>query len=644
MKLFICEKPAQARDIARVLFGKDVKNQGFYYEQGNVCVTYAVGHILEMAVPEDYIEGLKFWDINPLPIIPEKWKLKIAQGFDKQVGAIRGLVNRCDSAVIATDAGREGELIARSILYYCGFDPKRKKLERLWIQSLDDKSIREGLAKLIPAEQKEGLYWAGLARQRADWLVGMNCSRVFTAAYKDRSASANDTIKDKDPKSKPKNSKSAAFSIGRVQTPTLALVVRRDLAIANFKPKNFYTMVGTFKHTTGEFTAQLKLKEGLIDADGHCVDEKLLKAVADKCRNEDAVIAEAITEAKKTLAPLPYDLAALQQEASRKLKISVKQVLDVAQVLYEKYKIISYPRGDCEYLDENQFAEVHDVVGTLVRMDPALAELVPKLNLNRKGRAWNSAQVAKHDHHAIIPKAVDGKFDWSVLSKQELAVFKLVRDRYLMQFAADYEFDATRIVVECVGETFIATGKVERVLGWKSLFESETEEESSKKSDKEANQKLPHVEQGDAVRNIGCDIKTGKTTAPKPFTEATLLEAMINIASTVTDPVMKKILSQSKGLGTPATRSGIFERLFEIGALQRQGTKVVSTEKGRMMINKLSAEPKTIALTQPETTALWEFQLDQLAKGTKNMTYDRFMTELEKAVCGWVEHGKSIAK
>ena len=641
MKLFICEKPAQARDIARVLFGKDVRNQGFYYEQGSVCVTYAVGHILEMAMPEDYVEGLKYWDIDALPLIPEKWKMKIAHGFDKHVAAIRGLVNRCDSAVIATDAGREGELIARSILYFCGFDPKRKQLERLWIQSLDDKSIREGLAKLIPAEQKEGLYWAGLARQRADWLVGMNCSRVFTAAYKDRSQSTAKT--DDNAKNKPKT-KSAAFSVGRVQTPTLALVVHRDQAIANFKPKTFYTMVGTFKHANGEFAAQLKLKDDLLDVDGHCVDMKQLNAVADKCRNEDGEIVEAITEAKKTLAPLPYDLAALQQEASRKLKISVKQVLDVAQVLYEKHKIISYPRGDCQYLDENQFSEVTDVVGTLVRMDPSLSELVPKLNLNSKGRAWNSAQVAKHDHHAIIPKAVDGKFDWSVLSKQELAVFKLVRDRYLMQFAPDYEFDATRIVVGCVGETFVATGKVERVIGWKGLFQTDEDESKSKNADKEPEQKLPPVAQGDAVRNVGCDINTGKTTAPKPFTEATLLEAMINIASMVTDPVMKKILSKSNGLGTPATRAGIFERLYEIDALQRQGSKIVSTAKGQMMINKLSADAKTVSLTQPETTALWEFQLDQLSKGTKNMSYERFMGELEKAVKVWVEHGKSLAK
>lgn len=619
MRLFICEKPGQAKDIARVLFGQLPRNMGFYYEHGNDCVTWAVGHILESAKPEEYVEELnKFWNLEPLPLFPDKWKFKVAKGFDKQMNAIRGLINRCDEVVLATDAGREGELIGRSLLTYSNFDYGRKKLSRLWIQALDDKSIRDGLKNIMPGEKKQGLYMAGLARQRADWLVGMNCSRVFTAAYGS-----------KEPKSK-----EGPISVGRVQTPTLALIVRRDLAIENFKAKSFFNLTGVFEHSNGAIKTSYKIPDAKRDAEGHCTDEKLLQAVADKCRNQVGQIVEASTEAKATAAPLPHDLLELQKEASELLKISVKQVLDCAQVLYEKHKLISYPRGDSRYLTESQFEDVPSIMATIVAMDPTMSEVVAKLNLSKKGRAWNDVQVAKSDHHAIMPKAVPNKFDWSILSAQEKAIYKLVRDRFMMQFAPDYEYDASVIEIECESERFVAKGNVERAAGWKGIFKVVEDESNAK----EPQQKLPEVSKDDEVRGIAFDVTTGKTTAPKPYTQASLLEAMQSVASTVTDPVLKKILSQSNGLGTPATRAAIIERLLEVNYVIKKGTKIISTDKGRMVVKKLPAE-----LTQPETTALWEFQLSQIEKGTKNMTYERFMGELEQQVRDMVAEGKKIA-
>jgi DNA topoisomerase-3 len=299
-----------------------------------------------------------------------------------------------------------------------------------------------------------------------------------------------------------------------------------------------------------------------------------------------------VTEPGKTWAPLPYDLLALQQDVSKRLKISAKQVLDIAQVLYEKHKLTTYPRVDSRYLEESMFSDVPAIMKSLVAIDPSVAEIIGRINPELKGRAWNTAKVEESDHHAMMPLAVD--------------------------------------------ERFVATGKVDKYLGWKGIFAVEDDEEKPKKG-QEAPQKLPDVKADDAVQEVGSEITNGKTKPPARFTEATLLAAMANVGSLVEDPKMKQILGSKGGLGTPATRAAVIERLIEIQGIERQGQKLISTAKGKMVIAKLPA-----VLTTPETTAIWEMALDQIEKG--KVTYEAFMSQQEDFVRRLVEFGKGVSK
>ena len=619
MKVFLCEKPDQAKSIANVLANGKARRMNGYFDCGNnMLVTFAIGHLLTTAEPDVYVDELKsFGHIEALPIIPDKWKMGVLPKTKDQFNNVRAQIKKATEVVIASDAGREGELIGREIVEYCQF---RGKLSRIWLQALNKASITKALNEIMPAEKKFNLYMAALARQRADWLVGMNLSRIMTAAYGDKT----------------QYGKAGLISVGRIQTPTLGIIVARDLAIDSFVVKGYFNLSAQFKHLNGVIQANYVMPEAIVDQQGYCIDKKLLEQVARKISGVDGNIVESVNEPGKTWAPLPYDLLALQQDVSKRLKISAKQVLDIAQVLYEKHKLTTYPRVDSRYLEESMFSDVPAIMKSLVAIDPSVAEIIGRINTELKGRAWNTTKVEESDHHAMMPLAVDESFDLSILNKNERTVYQMIRDRFLMQFCEAYEFNTTKITIDCVDEQFVATGKVDKYLGWKGVFAVEDDEEKPKKG-QEAPQKLPDVKADDAVQEVGSEITNGKTKPPARFTEATLLAAMANVGSLVEDPKMKQILGSKGGLGTPATRAAVIERLIEIQGIERQGQKLISTAKGKMVIAKLPA-----VLTTPETTAIWEMALDQIEKG--KVTYEAFMSQQVDFVCKLVEFGKGVAK
>lgn len=623
LKLFLCEKPDQGKNIAAVLSGGKARMMNGYMDCGNnIVVTWAIGHILEQANPEDYDEALaKRENLTALPIVPVRWKMRVVEDKKKQFEAVRSQIRKASEVVIACDAGREGELIAREILEFCEF---RGKVSRLWLQALNKASIEKALASILPGEKTHGLYMAGLARARADWLIGMNMSRVFTQAYGEYN----------------KGGFASSISVGRIQTPTLGIVVARDAEIEGFVEKSFFNLTGHFQHENGLIKASYLLPESLCDANGYCINRGHLEAVAAKVSGQQGVISLVESELKKEVAPLPYDLSTLQQEASKRLKVSVKTVLDVAQSLYEKHKIISYPRVDSRYLVESMFKDVPDIAASIVAIDPSMSEVLKLVDLNVKGRAWNTIEVEKSDHHAMMPLAVDGAFDMKSLSKHEWVVYQMIRDRFILQFAHAHEFLASKITVECLGERFIATGKAIRFIGWKGLFATkEIDTKSSGKENEDGALNLPEVAQDDSVVVTRSDVTDGKTKPPARFTEGTLLAAMENVGHLVSDPKLKKILGSSGGLGTPATRAATIEGLKDKQFLLEQSGKtpfLMSSPKGRMVIDKLPD-----VLKSPETTAAWEIALEQIEKG--KLSYDGFMREQVALVERLVAFGKDVA-
>ena len=340
MKLFLCEKPSQAKDIGKVLGVLGGRNDG-YFRKGDTAVTWAFGHILSQMPPAAYGEQYAdFGNTAALPVIPQTWQMEVSKGAAKQFKVIQKLLAEADEVVIATDADREGEVIAREILDYCGY---RKKVSRFWTSGLDTASVKKALANILPGSKTEGLYLAGLARSRADWLVGMNLSRAYTAAYAEG------------------RGREHTLSVGRIQTPTLALVVRRDEIIDNFKPYTYYTLSAVFQAASGSFTALWQIPEHLKNSDGLCTDKAPVETLAAQLDGSSGTVRTAATECKHTPAPLPYSLSALQKEAGNRFGMSPDEVLKTAQSLYEKHKITSYPRTPCRYLPKSQQAEVPQV-------------------------------------------------------------------------------------------------------------------------------------------------------------------------------------------------------------------------------------------------------------------------------------------
>lgn len=592
MKLFLCEKPAQGRDIARVLQANKKGNGYLATADGGVCVTWAIGHLVEQFSPEMYNEEWKRWSLESLPILPSQWQVAPKKETKKQFNVVMQLIKKAQHVVIATDIDREGETIARELLELANF---KGQISRLWLSALDGASIRKGLSNLKRGEETLPLYHAGLARSRADWLVGMNFSRLFTLLAQ-------------------REGFQGVMSVGRVQSPTLALVVNRDNEIKNFVPKNHYKLFSVFSSNGEPFTAGLIPPEQILNEEGLCLGRNFLENIASLVQRQTmATITAVDKKRKKENPPLVFSLSALQADCNRLFGFGAQQVLDIAQSLYEKHKATTYPRSDCAYLPTEQLAEVPKVVAAVLGADVKLQPLQKVLNLNQKSRVWNDSKITAH--HGIIPTTK--KVDIGAMTDAEFQVYDLIRRHYLAQFLPFCEVDQTEITLRAGDYTFATKGKVTINPGWKILF--------PRKDSNDDEQGLPNVALNEQVAINSLEIKQLTTTPPAHFTEGTLLTAMVNAGRFVQDERLKKQLKETEGLGTEATRAALIQNLFDKKFLQKKGKSLIATADGHALIASLP-----LVLKDPATTALWEQALNQIAEC--NFTLQGFMQKQESFI------------
>ena len=591
MRLFLCEKPSQAKDIAAVL-GASRRGDGCWLGP-NVTVTWCIGHLLETAPPDSYDARYKRWVLEDLPIIPQKWKMLVKPRTASQFKAVKRLLGEASELVIATDADREGEMIARELVDHCRY---RGPVQRLWLSALDEASIRKALNSLKSGAETFSLYHSALGRSRADWLIGMNMSRLFTLLGR-------------------QSGYQGVLPVGRVQTPTLRLVVDRDRSIADFIPVAFWAIDVQLLHDGQPFTAQWRANPDVCDDQDRCLNQTIAQQAAEAIRNAgSATLIKLRTERVREVAPLPFDLGTLQEICSKKLGLGAQETLDIAQALYETHKLITYPRSDCGYLPVSQHGEAASIIAALGRADPALAELRGHLDANRRSRAWNDAKVSAH--HGIIPTGAGKSLDH--LTGKPRAVYTLIRARYLAQFLPNHEFDRTQADFDCAGEQLRAVGKQIVEPGWKRALPEALAPAQGKQAP--APQPLPALkERGEyAVGNVA--LKDLWTQPPKPFTEGDLIKAMKNVARLVLDPVLKQKLKDTTGIGTEATRAGIIQGLLDRGYLTKNGKALGATPAAFSLID---AVPRAIA--DPGTTAIWEQALDMVQSG--EMSLEEFVAK-----------------
>lgn len=577
MRLFICEKPSQARDIARVL---QASRRGDGCLQGTgVTVTWCVGHLLETAPPETY-GNYKRWSLDDLPILPSRWQLVVKPKVASQLKVIQQLLRTCSEVVIATDADREGEMIAREILERCQY---QGPILRLWLSALDDASIRRGLGCLRPGEQTLPLYHCALARSRADWLVGINLSRLFTLLGR-------------------RAGFDGLLPVGRVQTPTLRLVVERDRAIASFMPQPFWTVDAQLEADGTNFLARWQPPATVCDDAGRCIDEVAAQAAARRLLQQGSVRVQSVEiEHVREGPPLPFDLGTLQEICSAKFGLGAQETLGIAQALYETHKATTYPRTDCGYLPESMLDEVPRVLHALAAAVPSLGQSLKDLDPCRRSRAWNSSKITAH--HGIIPTAVS--LDLAQLSERERAVYTLIRARYLAQFLPEHEYLKTQALLHSQGDQLLARGKQILNRGWKAVINEGDGNEPIEQA-----QRLPTLREAAALTLTDATINAQRTQPPKAYTEGTLVKAMKTIANQVADLRLKQTLKDSCGLGTEATRAAIIQGLIDHGYLTKKKRSLAASAAAHTLIEAVPPE-----VADPVLTALWEQALDRIESG-----------------------------
>lgn len=593
MKLYIAEKPSLARAIAAVLPKPQSKGDGCIRCGNGDVVSWCIGHLLEQAEPESYDPAFKQWRYEHLPIVPEQWQLKPRPKVRSQLSVLRKLVKEADQIIHAGDPDREGQLLVDEVFDYLKVsDSKKRSIQRLLISDLNPSAVGKALAKLRSNSEFVPLSISALARSRADWLYGINLTRALTLQGR-------------------KAGFDGLLSVGRVQTPVLGLVVTRDREIEAFVSKPFYEVKAHLLTPAGErFIATWVPSEACArwqDDEGRVLSRKLAENVAERIGGKDALVEQAKRSPGKQTPPLPYNLSALQIDASKAFGLSAQAVLDACQSLYEKHRAITYPRSDCRYLPQEHHGEGPTVMRAIVQSDASLAEAVKNADPSRRGRAWNDKKVEAH--HAIIPTAKAVPVDR--LSADERKVYGLVARQYLMQFYPDWRYADTELQLRIESGLFIAKSRQTLEAGWKALLG---------KGEKEADE-LPRVEVGENLLCEKGEVVDKQTQPPKPFTDATLLAAMTGIARFVSDNSLRKILRETDGLGTEATRAGIIELLVKRGYLQRQGKTLKSSQAGRGLIDAL---PELVS--KPDLTAHWESSLDAMAR--REGRYDQFMDAL----------------
>ncbi|MDR8774982.1 DNA topoisomerase 3 [Burkholderia multivorans] len=593
MKLYICEKPSQAKDLAPHIGARSRVIGAF---TGNdVAVTWCVGHLVEHAKPEQYVPELASWNLDLLPVLPERWAVTVKPSVKAQFDVVVRLIRGADEVVIATDADREGEVIAREMMQLADY---RGPVSRLWLSAMDTASVRKSLAQLLPGSKTLPLYYSGLGRGHADWLAGMNLTMALTKAFGT-------------------GGKDGTLHFGRVQTPVLALIVRRERAIHDFVPKVHYDLKAVFDLSGTGVPMQWITPAGLVDAAGHATDHGKVKAVAARVQGRTGRVDSVETTPEREVAPLLFSLGSLQREASARCGLKAAAVLDTCQALYETHKATTYPRTDCEHLPVSMFAEVPNVLAAITAIDPSMKAFASKSQLQSPGRAFNNAKITAH--HAIIP-TTNGAVRLTGFTKTERLVYDLVRRRYLAQFLGDFEYLSTVIGVTCEGELFRVTGHVPTVQGWRETVDTAARSDRQDGAGDETPDVpgLPPVTVAQPALNVSCDVERKQTKPPKRYTEGTLLAAMESIDREIDDERLKKIMrsKEKAGIGTDATRAGIIENLFRrdyIGNHAKQKRQIVPLPRGDALIALL--EQVAPELVDPVLTAEWEDRLMQIEAG-----------------------------
>ncbi len=559
----LAEKPSVGKDIGRVLHARGNSKSGFL-EGDKYIVTWALGHLITLADPEMYDAKFKSWDMADLPILPEKMKLVPIKETRRQYETVKKLLLRKDvsEVVIATDAGREGELVARWVLDYAKV---RKPVKRLWISSVTDKAIRAGFKNLKPGKNYENLYHSAVARSVADWVVGINATRALTTKF------------------------NAQLSCGRVQTPTLAMIAAREEEIQKFKPREHYTLEAVTENGTFAW------KEGQV------FDKERVETLLKNLRGADLNVTSVEVKEKKSFSPGLYDLTELQRDANQRYDFSAKETLNLMQNLYERHKVLTYPRTDSRYLSD-------DIVPTLKeRLEGCGVGEYAKFarSIIGKGIKANKSFVDNRkvsDHHAIIP--TEETVSLGDLSDKERKIYDLVVTRFLAVLSEPYVYEETSVEAEIEKVAFSLKGKVVKSLGWKAVAGRHDEADTVTK-----------MKVGDKISVRQVQIRSGKTKPPARFNEATLLSAMENPSKymATSDKSLAKTLGETGGLGTVATRADIIEKLFNSFSLEKHGKEIQITSKGRQLLDLVPSDLKS-----PELTAIWEQKLSQIASGKLN--------------------------
>lgn len=597
--LVLAEKPSVGRELARVLgCGRGADG---YAEGARYVVTWALGHLVTLADPEAYDPKYKKWNMDDLPMLPEKMKTVVIKETGKQFRTVQALMRRgdIDELIIATDAGREGELVARWIMEKAGW---RGRTKRLWISSQTDKAIKEGFEKLRSASEYDDLYLSALSRSQADWLVGLNVTRALTCRY------------------------GASLSAGRVQTPTLAMLVAREEEIKNFVPKPYWTVQAKSK----SFTVTRRDKNG----QARIFDKETALRIAEKLSGNKAIAVKVERTYKNTPPPAAYDLTELQRDANKKYAYTAKETLSLMQSLYETHKVLTYPRTDSRYISD-------DVVPTLPERLSAMrfgayAQTVSAILKARPLQTRfivNNAKVT--DHHAIIP--TEEPPDTMRMSGAEMNIYDLVARRFMAVLMPPYEYEELKLTFSCGGETLHAMGRRVIKEGWKAAYGAFEPSEETDDAEDEREQELPDIKQGDTIELISAKAAEGRTKPPARYTEAALLTAMEHPGGVGRDKELSKTLEETGGLGTPATRADIIEKLFSAFYAERNGKSIIPTAKGIQLVGLVPEELRSAAMT-----AQWEKRLGAIARGEERS--ELFVAEMRKYASRLVDEVKASDK
>ena len=622
--LYIAEKPSLAKAIAEAL-GVLRRQNGYIECRDNTRVTWCFGHLLEQAEPDEYLpddlpktkKGRKIWRLRDLPIIPADWRAhpRKDKGVKAQLSTIGKLLKDAAVVVNAGDPDREGQLLVDEVLehFHC-----KKPVKRFWVSAVDPASIRKGLANLRENVDYAGMRDAARGRSRADWLLGMNLSRAYTLTA------------DK-----------GLVAVGRVQTPTLMMVARRDYAVRHFVPVPYLSISAQLLAHDCTFRARWVPKAGQpgMDEEGkRLIDLDLGRALVERLSKEKtATVLSADTKRKKAYPPKAYSLADIQVEANRLYGLTADDTLKICQSLYETHKITSYPRTDCPYLPESQHAEAPAVLAAIAQTFPATAKAVAKADPARKSPTFNDKKISAH--HGIVPVA--NSVDWTKLSDREQKLYRLIARRYIAQFFPVHEYDETTITLAIADETFIAKGRTVVVKGWKALFETAERAQAAKtasakaaakkraendgdesEEEEDLSQTLPRLVKDETTDVLSVDGREDQTKPPAYFTEGTLIAAMENIWRSFDDPKLQEKLKEAGGIGTPATRAAIIQELKRKEYLETDGKKLHCTEQGRNVLLTCSPKVRSAAMT-----AAFETKLQDVEKGTCSL--DAFVAEYE---------------